>query len=141
MFIRLLMVTPCGCRQYCQVFWRNLVPSPTESTCAYTVTMEMVAARTYRTMTALHTYDVITQRTKTASKECKCIAQATYNRPIPNFVALSLQANYTDWAAATCRRNLVPTFVDRGVSRSQCSGSPTVINLSFLDWSRYFSFK
>jgi hypothetical protein len=32
-------------------------------------------------------------------------------------------------------------FVDRGVSRGQCSRSPTVVNLSFLDRSRYFSFK
>jgi hypothetical protein len=37
--------------------------------------------------------------------------------------------------------NLVPTFVDRGVSRGQSSGSPTVVNLSFLDRSRYFSVK
>jgi hypothetical protein len=35
----------------------------------------------------------------------------------------------------------VPTFVDRGVSRGQRGGSPTIVNLSFLDWSRYFSFK
>jgi hypothetical protein len=48
-------------------------------------------------------------------------------------VAFSPQANYTDWATATCRRNLVPTFVDRGVSRGQRGGSPTVVNLSFLD--------
>jgi hypothetical protein len=34
-------------------------------------------------------------------------------------VALSPLANYTDWATATCRRNLVPTFVDRGVLRGQ----------------------
>jgi hypothetical protein len=33
-----------------------------------------------------------------------------------NSVALSPQAN---WATATCQRNLVPTFVDRGVSRGQ----------------------
>jgi hypothetical protein len=39
------------------------------------------------------------------------------------------------------RRNLVPTFVDRGVSLGQRGGSHTVINLSFLDRSRYFSFK
>jgi hypothetical protein len=52
-----------------------------------------------------------------------------------NFVALSPQTNYTDWAIATCRRNLVPTFVDRGVSRGQRDGSPTVVNLSFLDRS------
>jgi hypothetical protein len=58
-----------------------------------------------------------------------------------NSVALSLRANYTDWATATCRRNLVPTFVGRGVSRGQRGGSPTVVNLSFLDRSRYFSFK
>jgi hypothetical protein len=43
--------------------------------------------------------------------------------------------------SATCRRNLVPTFVDRGVSRGQRGGSPTVVNLSFLDRSRYISFK
>jgi hypothetical protein len=53
-----------------------------------------------------------------------------------NSVALSTQANYTDWATANCQRNLVPAFVDRGVSRGQRSGSPTVVNLSFLDQSR-----
>jgi hypothetical protein len=31
-----------------------------------------------------------------------------------NSVALSPQANYTDWSTATCRWNLVSTFVDRG---------------------------
>jgi hypothetical protein len=36
---------------------------------------------------------------------------------------------------------LVPTFVDRRVSRGQRDGSPTAVNLSFLDRSRYFSFK
>jgi hypothetical protein len=39
-------------------------------------------------------------------------------------MVLSPQAKYTDWATATCRRNLVPTFVDRGVSRGQRGGSP-----------------
>jgi hypothetical protein len=34
-----------------------------------------------------------------------------------NSVALSPRANYTDWATATCRRNLVSTFVDRGGCR------------------------
>jgi hypothetical protein len=48
-------------------------------------------------------------------------------------VALGPQANYTDWGTATCRRNLVPTIVDRGVSRGQRGGSPTVVILSFLD--------
>jgi hypothetical protein len=52
-----------------------------------------------------------------------------------NSVALSSQTNYTDWSIATCRRNLVPTFVDTGVSRGQRDGSPTVVNLSFLDRS------
>jgi hypothetical protein len=56
-------------------------------------------------------------------------------------VALSPQANYTDRATANSLRNLVSTFVDRGVSRGQRGGSPTVVNLSFLDRSRYFSFK
>jgi hypothetical protein len=36
-----------------------------------------------------------------------------------NSVALSPQANYTDWVTATCRWNLVPTWVDRGVSGGQ----------------------
>jgi hypothetical protein len=58
-----------------------------------------------------------------------------------NSVTLSPRANYTDWATATCRRNLVPTIVDRGVTRGQRDGFPTVVNLSFLDRSRYFSFK
>jgi hypothetical protein len=58
-----------------------------------------------------------------------------------NSVALSPQANYTDWVTATCQQNLVPTFVDKGVSRDQHGGSPTIVNLSFLDRSRYFSFK
>jgi hypothetical protein len=58
-----------------------------------------------------------------------------------NSVALSPRANYNNWATATCRRNLVPTFVDRGVSRGQRGGSPTVVNLSFLDRNRYFSSK
>jgi hypothetical protein len=57
-----------------------------------------------------------------------------------NSVGFSPRANYTDWATATCRRNLVPTFVDREVSRGQRGGSTTVVNLSFLDRS-YFSFK
>jgi hypothetical protein len=48
-------------------------------------------------------------------------------------MALSPRANYTDSSTATCRRNLVPAFVDRGVSRGQRGGSPTVGNLSFLD--------
>jgi hypothetical protein len=59
----------------------------------------------------------------------------------PNSVALSPRANYTDWSTATCWRNIVSTFVDRGVSRGQRGGSPMVVNLSFLDRSRYFSFK
>jgi hypothetical protein len=50
-----------------------------------------------------------------------------------NSVALSPQENYTDRATSTCRRNLVPTFVDRGMLRGQCGRSLTVINLSFLD--------
>jgi hypothetical protein len=56
-------------------------------------------------------------------------------------MALSPQANYTDLATATCRRNLVSTFVDRGVSHGQRGGSLTVVNVSFLDRSRYFSYQ
>jgi hypothetical protein len=46
-----------------------------------------------------------------------------------NSVAFRPRANYTDWSTATCWRNLVSTFVDRGVSRGQRCGSPTVVNL------------
>jgi hypothetical protein len=35
----------------------------------------------------------------------------------------------------------VPTFVDRRVSRGQRGGSPTVVNLSFLDQIRYRLFQ
>jgi hypothetical protein len=42
-----------------------------------------------------------------------------------NSVALSPQVNYTDWETATGRRILVSTFVDRGLSRGQRSGTPT----------------
>jgi hypothetical protein len=56
-----------------------------------------------------------------------------------NSMALSLQVNYTDWATATCRRNSVPTFVDRGVSRGQRGRSPTVVNLSFLDRNVHYT--
>jgi hypothetical protein len=44
-------------------------------------------------------------------------------------VAFSRQANYTNWATATCRQYLVPTLVDRGVSRGQCIGSPMVVQV------------
>jgi hypothetical protein len=53
----------------------------------------------------------------------------------------SPQENYTDWATATNRRNLMPTFADRREWRGQRDGFPTVVNLSFLNRSRYFSFK
>jgi hypothetical protein len=65
----------------------------------------------------------------------------SHNKKKKNSVALSPQANYTDWATATCQQNSVPAFVDRGVLRGQRGGSPTVVNFSFLDRSHYFSFK
>jgi hypothetical protein len=58
-----------------------------------------------------------------------------------NSVTFSQQANYTDWATATGRHMLVPTFVDRGVSRGQRSRSPSAVKLRFLDHSRNFFFK
>jgi hypothetical protein len=51
-------------------------------------------------------------------KMCVCVFIQT------NSVALSPQANYTDWGTATCGRNLVPFFEDRGMSCGQCRGSP-----------------
>jgi hypothetical protein len=50
-----------------------------------------------------------------------------------NSLAFSTQANYTDWATATGQQILVPTLVDGGVSRGQCGGTPTAVNLNFLD--------
>jgi hypothetical protein len=41
---------------------------------------------------------------------------------------------------ATSQQILVPTFMDKGVSHGQHGGNPTVVNLSFLGWSRYFFF-
>jgi hypothetical protein len=58
-----------------------------------------------------------------------------------NSLAFRQQENYTDWAAATGRWILMLTFVDRGVSRGQRDWTSTVVNLSFLDRSRYFYFK
>jgi hypothetical protein len=56
-------------------------------------------------------------------------------------MAFSPHSNYTDRATATGRRILVPSFVDRRVSRGQRGGSPTAVNLGFLDRSRYFYFQ
>jgi hypothetical protein len=58
-----------------------------------------------------------------------------------NSVAFSPQANYTDKETAASRRNLVPTFAVRGVSRDQRGESPTVGNPSYLDRIRYFFFQ
>jgi hypothetical protein len=60
---------------------------------------------------------------------------------IKNSVAHRPRANYTDWANTTRQRNLVRTLVDREMSRNQRGGSPTIVNLSFLDRSRYFCFE
>jgi hypothetical protein len=65
-----------------------------------------------------------------ANKETKTIS-----------VAFSPQANYNDWLIAAGLRILVPTFEDRGVSRSQRGGSPTAVNFGFLDRSRYSFFQ
>jgi hypothetical protein len=42
---------------------------------------------------------------------------------------------------ATGRKILMPTFADRGVSRGQRGGILAVVNLSFVDRSRYFLFQ
>jgi hypothetical protein len=66
----------------------------------------------------------------------------SYNRKNKtSSMAFRMQANYTDWVIAAVRRILVPTFADRGVSHGQRSGTPTAVNLSFLDRSRYFLFQ
>jgi hypothetical protein len=55
-----------------------------------------------------------------------------------NSVAFIPLANSTDWATATCWRILVPTFVDRGVSRGLRGGSPAVANLRVLTGANTF---
>jgi hypothetical protein len=35
----------------------------------------------------------------------------------------------------------MPTFADRGVLRGQRGECPTAVNPTFVDWSRYFTFK
>jgi hypothetical protein len=68
------------------------------------------------------------------SIELKCAFVGYYKSTIMSIsVAFSPQANYTDWTTATCWRNLLQTFADREVSRSQRGGSHTAVNLSFLD--------
>jgi hypothetical protein len=62
---------------------------------------------------------------------------ATFDESLIYSVAFSPQANYTDWATATCRRNLVPTFVDRRVSRGQRGGPPTVVNLTRASFTEF----
>jgi hypothetical protein len=56
-------------------------------------------------------------------------------------MAFSPQANYTNWATAAGQIILVPTFADRRMSRGQRGGSPTVVNLSFIDLSRFIFFQ
>jgi hypothetical protein len=50
-------------------------------------------------------------------------------------------ASETYRATATGRQILAPSFVDREVLRGQRGGTPTDVNLSFLNRSRYFSLK
>jgi hypothetical protein len=53
-----------------------------------------------------------------------------------NSVTLSPQANYTDWATATGRRNLVPTFAQHSV---QMSKVVTVYKNEFTPNNMYYS--
>jgi hypothetical protein len=48
-----------------------------------------------------------------------------------NSVAFSPQANYTDWATATCRRNLVPTLWIEGC-RVVSAADPLLVNLQHI---------
>jgi hypothetical protein len=41
---------------------------------------------------------------------------------------------------AFSRQILVPIFAERGASRGQRGGTPTAVNLSFLDQSRHYFF-
>jgi hypothetical protein len=124
----------------------------TESGCSWRVDWWPELLNTYREWLQLArglVVGVIEHLQKVTTCKCNTITNSylalQYNTFLlmgkTNSVALSPQANYTDWATATCRQNLVPTFVDRWMSRGQSGGSPTIVNLSFLDRRRYFSFK
>jgi hypothetical protein len=77
-----------------------------------------------------HASQIVTMKASDSVQFCKSLQILKVQT---NSLALSPRENYTDWATATCPRNLVPTFVDWGVSRGQRSGSLTVVNLSFLE--------
>jgi hypothetical protein len=64
-----------------------------------------------------------------------------YFHPNSNSEAFSQQRNILTERPPPVGEFLVPTFVDRGVWRGQRGGSPTVVNLSFIDRSRYFFFQ
>jgi hypothetical protein len=65
----------------------------------------------------------------------------TWSSTKTNSVFFSPQPNYTDWSTVAGSPILVPTFVDRGMSRGQSSGTLKAVNVSFLDRSRYYSFQ
>jgi hypothetical protein len=77
-----------------------------------------------------HTYQFIIDGAYLKNKETKT-----------NSVAFSPEANYSDRSTGHCWRSLVPTFADRGASRSQRGGTFKAVNLSFLDQSRYVFFQ
>jgi hypothetical protein len=86
--------------------------------------------------------DWLTRLTDTADSFIFCVSILKFCC-IANFgsiysVTFRPQANCTDWATAAGRRILEPNFSDRGLSHDQCGGPLTVVNLSFLDRSRYF---
>jgi hypothetical protein len=53
-----------------------------------------------------------------------CYSRSSLKTKQSNSVAFSPQANYIDRTTAAGRRNLVPTFAARGVSRGQRRGPP-----------------
>jgi hypothetical protein len=77
------------------------------ATCIYTISLQPMAMWNFMYKTRLHL--------------------------VTNSLSFSPQSKYTDWAPATCQRNLVPTFSERVVSPGQRGGSPMVVNLSLLD--------
>jgi hypothetical protein len=114
-----ISVSPKGAQFFTFLCWfRNLLKMVS---CAGVVRIERLTDKLYLLASSLYQVILVHQKT--------------------NSVASSPQANYTDWATATCWRNLVSTFVDRVVSRGQRGATPTAVNLSFLDRSRYFFFQ
>jgi hypothetical protein len=118
------MYTTCVC--YVFVLWKFVLWSSNEEilfeNLVYTLNMPLILVLIFLKLLVFIGIVIVEDLS-----EWRCLSPYQTNS-----VALGPRANYTNWSTAMCGRNLVPTFVDRGVSRGQRGGSPTFITLSDL---------